>query len=196
VTGTLYLSGSGGAQNPIGGNTSAMIELNGHGPVIKAVNGDGNLWMYAADNLMLGTRLTNTIAIGNTKTADPYTSAVPFRVVAKTQSEVNPLSDIAISGSMSWKARESFTANGTASAYIQIVSADSTAGSFAIEIPSATGSEGQVLLVKDEGGNCAAENVTITTFAAETIDGSSTALLDNNYESVNLYSNGTNWFIW
>ena len=161
---------------------------------INKFSADGGLTLCAQANDL--TMITGTL--GKPVGSFPFLEATGF-VQYNTGSVIlgnGQSSNITISGSMSWKARESFTANGTASAYIEIIGADSTAGSFGIAIPSATGSEGQILLVKDEGGNCSAENVTITTFAAETIDGGATVLLDNDYESVNLYSNGANWFIW
>ena len=189
VTGALILSGG----SDLAGIDAALIDLQGLNPVIK--NRTGHLHMYSEGILYLGCRATDKVAIGRPyPDEDLFTTAISPILVSIHDSP--PGRSVSISGSMSWKARESFTANGTASAYIQIIGADSTAGSFGIALPSATGSEGQVLLVKDEGGNCSAENITITTFAAETIDGGVTVLLDNDYESVNLYSNGANWFIW
>lgn len=55
---------------------------------------------------------------------------------------------------------------------------------------------GFVVIVKDESGGAAANNITITTQGSETIDGSATATINTNYGEVRLYSNGTNLFTW
>jgi hypothetical protein len=49
--------------------------------------------------------------------------------------------------------------------------------------------------VKDISGNANTNNITVNPNAAETIDGSASLILDSDYGSVVLVSDGTNWFI-
>ncbi len=51
------------------------------------------------------------------------------------------------------------------------------------------------LTVKDESGGAAAQNITIDTQGAETIDGAASVVISANYGSVTLYSDGSNLFI-
>ena len=53
---------------------------------------------------------------------------------------------------------------------------------------------GRTVKIKDAGGNATTNNITITTEGAETIDGQATWILGIDYESVEIYSDGTNWF--
>ncbi|HUW34773.1 MAG TPA: hypothetical protein VM223_24455, partial [Planctomycetota bacterium] len=68
-------------------------------------------------------------------------------------------------------------------------------GACAIQLMSATVAAGRVYVVKDESGAAGANNITISTEATETIDGAATAVISANYNSISLYSDGTNWFI-
>ena len=69
-------------------------------------------------------------------------------------------------------------------------------GAVAIDLKTAQLHAGRVLVVKDAGGNAAINNITITTEASETIDGDATLVINGNYNAVNLYCDGTNWFIY
>ena len=57
---------------------------------------------------------------------------------------------------------------------------------------------GKVIIIKDAGGLAGSENnnITIETEGAETIDGANTQTISVNYGSIQLYSNGSNWFIY
>lgn len=54
---------------------------------------------------------------------------------------------------------------------------------------------GRVIRIKDAGGNAGTNNITITTEGAQTIDGAATLILNTNYQAVDLYCDGSNWFI-
>ena len=54
---------------------------------------------------------------------------------------------------------------------------------------------GRTIVIKDAGGNASANNITIDTEGGETIDGQATYVSSTDYESITLYSDGTNWFI-
>ena len=71
----------------------------------------------------------------------------------------------------------------------------SATGAQTITIPTAQLVSGRIIVVKDAGGNAGTNNITIETEGAETIDGEANHIINSNYGSVTLYSNGTAWFI-
>jgi hypothetical protein len=72
-----------------------------------------------------------------------------------------------------------------------------TAGGVAqIDLPPAASHAGRHLLIKDEGGAAAAFNIIVNGNAAETIDGALTAVLLANFAAINIYCDGSNWFIY
>ncbi len=91
-------------------------------------------------------------------------------------------------------------------AYVNITNATYTAkagdrvigvnrsGAVTITLPSAQVRQGRVYTVKDESGAAAANNITVATEGSETIDGSATDTLSENYGSKTYYSDGSNWF--
>jgi len=56
--------------------------------------------------------------------------------------------------------------------------------------------EGRVFTVKDESGQASTFNIIISTEGSETIDGNDTYIISTNYGAVNLYSNGSNLFVY
>ena len=82
----------------------------------------------------------------------------------------------------------------TAKAGDQVIGVN-RAGVVTITLPTDQVSKGRIYTVKDESGAAAANNITVATEGAETIDGSATDVINVNYESKSYYSDGTNWFI-
>ena len=74
-----------------------------------------------------------------------------------------------------------------------VVFTDSTSGGITITLPVPT--SGRVLVIKDKTGKAAIHSVTITHNALETIDGANTYVLDVQYASVQLISDGINWSV-
>lgn len=54
--------------------------------------------------------------------------------------------------------------------------------------------DGQIFIIKDESGAAGTNNITIATEGAENIDGAATALINTNYGSLRMYSNGAHLF--
>lgn len=65
-----------------------------------------------------------------------------------------------------------------------------------LTLPSAQVVTGRFIVIKDAGGNAGVNNITIDTEGSETIDGSATLIIVSNYQAVNLYSDGSDWFIY
>ena len=56
-------------------------------------------------------------------------------------------------------------------------------------------SDGRTVEITDTGGNAGTNNITISTEGSETISGDATLVMNIDYTSVTLRSDGTNWFI-
>ncbi len=78
------------------------------------------------------------------------------------------------------------TAGATANTdYIYLVSGTTT-----LTLPTAVGNTNQYTIT-----NTGTNNVTVATTSAQTIDGSTTYILDAQYYSIDVLSNGSNWYI-
>lgn len=53
---------------------------------------------------------------------------------------------------------------------------------------------GRVLIIKDENGNAATNNVTFDPSGSITIDGATTKVINTNSGALRVYCDGTNWF--
>jgi hypothetical protein len=60
---------------------------------------------------------------------------------------------------------------------------------------AATAGTGRVITIKDVSGNAQAFNITLTPNGTEKIDGQSNYVIVQNYASIELVSNGSNWFV-
>lgn len=69
-----------------------------------------------------------------------------------------------------------------------------TSGAIGITIPSAVTYAKRLLIIKDIAGNMTTYAVTLTPTAGN-IDGAATLVMNTNYMSVTLFSDGTNWYI-
>lgn len=78
--------------------------------------------------------------------------------------------------------------------YILHVTYTGTGPVTSLTLPTAQTTAGRTIIIKDAGGNATINNITIDTEGAQTIDGQANWVLGIDYESVTLYSDGTNWF--
>jgi len=68
------------------------------------------------------------------------------------------------------------------------------AGTVTITLATAEVRKGRIYTIKDESGAAAANNITVATQGSETIDGSATDTISEDYGSKIYYSDGSNWF--
>lgn len=61
---------------------------------------------------------------------------------------------------------------------------------------SGTTSQPRIMIVKDESGGAAAHNITVSLESTGNIDGSASYVIDQNYQSITLYMDGTNAWIY
>jgi hypothetical protein len=75
-----------------------------------------------------------------------------------------------------------------------IIGVTSTAAARTITLPTAVNVTGRVYIVKDESGGAATNNITVDCTGGQTINGAATNVINTNYGSVTVYSDGANWF--
>lgn len=107
-----------------------------------------------------------------------------------------PTSRLHVNGPIATAVSAVKTANYTITADDSTIRVDTSgAAGFTVTLPTAVGITGRQYTVKDVGGNASIENITIDGNGTETIDGGTTVLLDANYESITVVSDGANWMI-
>lgn len=74
-----------------------------------------------------------------------------------------------------------------------VVLVDSSGGARNVTLPAP--SSGRSLKIKDSTGSAATNNITLLPNAAELIDGASSKVINSNYGSLEVVSDGTNWFL-
>lgn len=77
-----------------------------------------------------------------------------------------------------------------------IIAVTSTAAARTITLPAASSNNnGQIYIVKDTSGAANVNNISIVVSGGGNIDGAATATISSAYGSLNLFSNGTQWYI-
>lgn len=71
----------------------------------------------------------------------------------------------------------------------------SATGAVTITIPTALMAEKKTFTIKDAAGKAGTNNITISPQGVETIDGGVTYIINSDYDSITLYSDGNNWYI-
>ena len=132
-----------------------------------------------------------TIAIANTQVSGLGTmSTQNSNSVTITGGSISNVtfSNVSINTSIVTK-----SANYTAAAADETILANSSTGVVTITLPTAVGVAGKVYTVKkiDSSANA----VTVATTSSQTIDGTTTYSLANQYGGVNVQSDGSNWYI-
>jgi hypothetical protein len=78
-------------------------------------------------------------------------------------------------------------------AAVEVIIADATSGAITVNLPDAAGNTGRRYSIKKV--DATANLVTIDGDGGDTIDGQTTKVLSDQYDSVTVVSDGTNWFI-
>ncbi|THU39397.1 hypothetical protein FAM09_12890 [Niastella caeni] len=63
-----------------------------------------------------------------------------------------------------------------------------------VTLPAASSMTNRIMIIKDESGAATTYNITINVTAGGTIDGASSKTISVNYGSIEVYSNGSQWF--
>ncbi len=88
---------------------------------------------------------------------------------------------------------KTITADLTLSVLDDLVYCDASSGAITVTLPAASGNSGRPLRIKKIDSS--ANTVTIDGNGSETIDDGLTAVLTDQYESVDLVCDGANWYI-
>jgi hypothetical protein len=76
-----------------------------------------------------------------------------------------------------------------------LIGVDTTSNVVELTLPLASSVPDQMFNIVDEGGNANANNITITPTGGDTISGESSLVISSAYNSISIYSNGSDWFI-
>jgi hypothetical protein len=104
-----------------------------------------------------------------------------------------PLSGLDLAGSMGWTRRATAVDTNTSATDV-IIATTSTGAARTHTIRTADTVGRRVYIFTDEGGNAGTNNITIATEGSQLINGAATYVINTNYGSARLYSNGSNWF--
>lgn len=103
-----------------------------------------------------------------------------------------PNSNFTVYGSQTGSAA-AVSSNTTLDATYYIALVDATGGAVTITLPTAVGIQGRCYKVKDWKGKSGANNITIATSAAQTIDGDAARVMNIPYQEAEFLSDGANW---
>ncbi len=117
-------------------------------------------------------------------------------VTGDGQLSLEPATSVYINGGHREK-RTATATNYTVLITDSIIGVTSTAAARTITLPSAvTVGAGTMYIIKDESGGAATNNISIASVSSQTFDGAASPLVINtNYGSKRIYSDGANWFV-
>ncbi len=96
-----------------------------------------------------------------------------------------------LSGTTNSISSSTYTLDSTTTDYI--VYTNSTSNAITLTLPAPT--NGRILVIEDKSGTAGTNNITVDPHASETINGKSSFVISQNYGSIRITSDGTNWFI-
>ena len=181
----------------IGSDTNVDLALEGQGTGTVTVRSRGS----EAATLTLN-EPTNTYGVNLRPPADlgaSYTLTLPAddgtaNQVLETDGSGNLSWATAASGSSALTVEEK-NSNTVLTGSNKFIKANSSSSAITLTLPTAVGITGETFIIKDIG-NATTNAVTIATNGSQTIDGSTADLIiNNNYASVELISDGANWWI-
>jgi hypothetical protein len=175
VTGSVTLAGSvsSSAAGAFVGSVSSSGDV--------AVTGSVHAALYFGD----GSNLTG-ISAGNVSGSARVYTITGF----ETSGFLKVTGSAYLSGGVAYN-RRTLSAVTTASSADYFLGLDSSAGAFAIELADAAAmTNGQTVVLKDEGGVANTNNITVYASASQTIDGQNSIVLESPHASIQLYCNG------
>lgn len=186
VSGSALLAGTGSvsslvATGSISGSSTAVFGSSISSSGDLAVTGNVHAAAYYGD----GSNLTG-ISAGNVSGSARVYSITGI----ETSGFLKVTGSAYLSGGVAYS-RRTLSAVATASVADYFLGLDSTAGAFAIELADAAAlTNGQTVVLKDEGGSAYSNNITVFASASQTIDGQNSIVLDSPNASIQLYCNG------
>lgn len=182
----------GGTASSIGNLTLANVTItSGSANSVTVSNGtfsNANITSVAAT--FPNSYLSNSTAtLGNaTITLGSTTSTVGNLTLNNVTINGGTISNIAIGGAITTK-----TANYTATSSDETILGNASTGNITITLPTAVGATGKTYIVKkiDSSANV----VIVATTSSQTIDGVTTRNVVSQYDSVQVQTDGANWFI-
>ena len=200
-TGDWFINSTSNSQTKLGnfyfnGNSSALPTGFDVETAFIRTSGTGSAPFDQAGSLVIRPRVSSTAGRSSVYIYTGSPSTLAFTVDEVQKTTIGATSSAAVhvvNGGMRHTVRSisgATTLDTTTTDYI--VLANSSSAGFTITLPAAT--SGRKLIIKDSGGSAQTNNITISP-ASGTIDGASTFVLNNNYQSVDLVSDGTNWFV-
>ena len=199
TAGNFQVSAGNGGTTSAGGNVQILAGTGG------ATNGNGGTnTILAGDASGTGTGGTVTLSggispagTGGEALIQTGNAAVATRVRVLPTGFVGvgsgtPLSTLDVQGSFG-HAVTSISASTSADDTAVVYLVDATAGAVTLTLPTATTTTRRIYHVKKTDSS--ANAVTIDGAGAETIDGATTQTLIAQYESIQIVSDGTSWFI-
>ena len=133
------------------------------------------------------------ISVANASGALQQMLALRSSTYIGTNGRGTPLSGLDLGSSLGLT-RRATAVNTSSAANDIIIAVTNTAAARTVDLRTADTVGRRTYIIKDESGNAAVNNITITTEGAQLIDGAATYVIATNYGSVRLYSNGSNWF--
>lgn len=170
--------------------------------VSVAVKGSANVLFNGNSNLTLSGDTTGTIRVQNCTVRNSINfpnatsleiSGVTFSPGSTDTTLVTQVPTVIFPDSQgNVLSRRAVTADGNVTNYDQYLGCNK-AGALAISLVATDFVKGQVVIISDESGAAATNNITITP-SAGLINGAATYVINANYGSVTLEFDGTNWF--
>jgi hypothetical protein len=174
------------------------ITFHQNGTEQMRIHGDGKIGIgtgFPADKLHVsGTaRITDTLKMPNITSKSDTINYKPVAVDAngnifKMTNWPTPLQEATIKRTAVNDAGYSAGTSDHLIAYTSLTAART------VTLPAASGMTNRVVIIKDESGTAATNNITVNVTAGGTIDGASSKVITTAYGMVEVYSNGSQWF--
>ncbi|MGF7229539.1 MAG: beta strand repeat-containing protein [Candidatus Saccharibacteria bacterium] len=173
--------------NNVSGGAVTLANVGGsNSPTIFKGNGSGLMTMRPGSDSTDAVRIQNAAGTKNVYSADTTNTRLAV-------GGVTPLSTLDVRGSITYNRTTVSDVAYTVLATDYIIAYTTLTAARTVTLPTAIGVVGRLYIIKDEAGTAGTNNITLATTASQTIDGSASKVINNNYGTAKVYSNGTNW---